>query len=113
VIWIKTPIFWSGRFHNPQGGFQTSSIVEVEAGGRLRVPLIVLQQPVDGFLVLEVAPVEHGVVKQEPGSRAVVAIPSIKSFSEGGKQGAAARNSSALNSAVAQYDQAGGLLTPR
>ena len=44
---------------------------------------------------------------------AVVAIPSIKSFTEGGKQGAAARNASALNSAVAQYDQSGGLLTAK
>jgi type II secretory pathway pseudopilin PulG len=43
----------------------------------------------------------------------VIAIPSIRSFSEGGKQGAAARNVAALNSAVAQYDQSGGLLTAR
>lgn len=33
---------------------------------------------------------------------AVVAIPSIKSFSEGVKQGAAVRNASFLNSAVQQ-----------
>jgi len=40
---------------------------------------------------------------------AIIAVPNIRNFTEGGKQGAAARNASALNSAVAQYDQAGGL----
>jgi len=41
----------------------------------------------------------------------VVAIPSLRNFQEGGKQGAAVRNASALNSAVQQFDQSGGLLT--
>lgn len=43
----------------------------------------------------------------------VVAIPSLRNFTEGGKQGAAARTVSALNSAVQQFDQSGGLLTAR
>lgn len=44
---------------------------------------------------------------------AVVAIPSIRNFQEGGNHGAAIRNASSLNTAVQQYDQAGGLLTAR
>jgi type II secretory pathway pseudopilin PulG len=43
----------------------------------------------------------------------VVAIPSLRNFSEGSKQGVAVRNAAALNSAVQQYDQRGGLLTAR
>jgi hypothetical protein len=43
----------------------------------------------------------------------VISIPSLRNFQEGGKQGVAVRNASALNSAVQQYDQAGGLLAAR
>jgi type II secretory pathway pseudopilin PulG/chromosome segregation ATPase len=40
-----------------------------------------------------------------------IAIPSIQNFQQGSKQGVALRNAAALNSAVQQYDQLGGLLT--
>lgn len=43
----------------------------------------------------------------------VIAIPSLRNLSEGGRQSVAVRNAAALNSAVQQYDQSGGLLTAR
>lgn len=43
----------------------------------------------------------------------VVVLPNLGNLDQGGKQGVAARNASALNSAAAQYDQSGGLLTAK
>lgn len=42
---------------------------------------------------------------------ALIALPSVKNFTEGGKQGASISTVSALNAAAQKFDQAGGLLT--